>query len=348
MRIVGIGGGTGLPVLLGGLKQLRDRNADQTADDGLSTSAIVCVSDDGGSSGLLRRAFGIPAVGDVRNCLVALSGGSPALRYIFQYRLRGDHGLDGHSLGNLIVAALSDRSGNLRRAIQLASGFLDLQGDVLPCTEVSATLCAQFTDGEIVSGETKIAARGKCLERVWLDPMDPPAAPGVIEALRRADAIVLGPGSLHTSVIPNLLPAGVADAVRESRALKILVCNLMTQPGETECYSAADHVRTVQRYVGEGGLQMCLLNSRPIPDAQAEQYAMIGAEPVRADEEAIHNLGVVPVTVDLLAEDEREVRHDPTKLARWIVALTRAYQRTRELEAGEVRYMPPAMAEAAG
>src|SRR5262249_31330548 len=158
------------------------------------TSAIVCVSDDGGSSGVLRQAFGIPAVGDLRNCLVALSAGSPALRYIFQYRLRGDHGLDGHSLGNLIVAALSDQSGNLRRAIGLASDFLDLQGVVLPCTEVSATLCAEFTDGEVVCGETKIAARGKCIERVWLDPADAPAAAGVIETLRAADAIVLGPG----------------------------------------------------------------------------------------------------------------------------------------------------------
>jgi uncharacterized cofD-like protein len=336
MRIVGIGGGTGLPVLLRGLKELSERNGDAPIGDRVSTAAIVCVSDDGGSSGLLRQAFGIPAVGDLRNCLVALASGNPTLRYLFQYRLHTDCGLDGHSLGNLIVAALSARSGNLRRAIHLASDFLDLQGDVLPCTETCATLCAEFLDGQIVSGETKIAARRKPIRRVWLDPPDTPPAAGVIETLRSADAIVLGPGSLHTSIIPNLLPSGIADAVRESGALKILVCNLMTQPGETECYSASDHVRTVQRYLGESGLQVCLLNSHHVPDAIAEQYASSGAEPVRCDEQEIHQLGVVPISMDLLAEGEREVRHDAKKLARWIVALTRAYQRTRELDAGEV------------
>ena len=350
MKIVGIGGGTGLPVLLRGLKTLAERHADAVGTDRVSTTAIVCVSDDGGSSGLLRQAFGIPAVGDVRNCLVALAAGSPALRYLFQYRLKGDYGLDGHSLGNLIVAALSDRSGNLRSGIRLASGFLDLQGDVLPCTEVSASLCAEFSDGEILRGETKIAEARKSIRRVWLEPMDVPAAHGVIDTLRSADAIVLGPGSLHTSILPNLLPAGVADAVRESRALKILVCNLMTQPGETEQYSAADHVRTVQCYLGETGLHICLINSRGVPEPQREHYALLGAEPVRHDEEEIHRLGVVPIAMDLLAENERaesnEVRHDPVKLARWIIALTRAYQRTREFDAGDVRCFATATAEA--
>src|SRR5258706_10126039 len=142
MKIVGIGGGTGLPVLLRGLRQLGEHNADGSGDDRVRAAAIVCVSDDGGSSGLLRQAFGIPAVGDLRNCMVALSSGSPTLRDLFQYRLGGDCGLNGHAIGNLIVAALSARSGNLRHAIRLASDFLDLQGDVLPCTEISATLCA--------------------------------------------------------------------------------------------------------------------------------------------------------------------------------------------------------------
>jgi len=337
MRIVGIGGGTGLPVLLRGLRQLREQNGDGAGDDRVCTTAIVCVSDDGGSSGLLRQAFGIPAVGDLRNCLVALSSGSPALRDLFQYRLQADCGLDGHAIGNLIVAALSARSGNLRHAIRLASEFLDLQGDVLPCTEISASLCAEFCGGEIVSGETRIAARRKRIRRLWLDPLDVPATPGVIETLLSADAIVLGPGSLHTSVIPNLLPVGVAQAVRESAALKILVCNLMTQPGETERFTAADHVRVVQSYIGETSLHICLLNSRAIPDSVANQYASTGAEPVFIDEPELLRSGAVPIATDLLAESDREVRHDPMKLARWIVALTRAYQRTRELDAGDVR-----------
>ena len=333
MKIVGVGGGTGLPALLRGLKQLREQHADGVGRDRVSAAAIVCVSDDGGSSGSLRRAFGIPAVGDLRNCMIALSSGNPALREIFQYRLCGGDGLDGHAIGNLIVAALSARSGDLRRAIQVASEFLDLQGDVLPCTERSVTLCAEFSDGEILSGETASTARRKAIRRVWLDPQEAPPAPDVVDTLLGADAIVLGPGSLHTSVIPNLLPTDVAQAMRESRALKILVCNLMTQPGETEHYSAADHVRAVQQYVGAEAVHLCLLNARPIPASLAARYAAGGSIPVAADEAEVSALGVLPIAIDLLAECGPEIRHDPMKLARWIVALTRARRRSRSFKA---------------
>src|SRR5581483_11800875 len=195
MKIVGIGGGTGLPALLGGLKQLREQGGDGGGRDRVSAAAIVCVSDDGGSSGSLRKTFGIPAVGDLRNCMIALSSGNAALRDVFQYRMRGGEGLDGHAIGNLIVAALSARSGNLRRAVKMASGFLDLQGDVLPCTEQSVTLFAQFSDGEIVAGETSITARRKQILRVWIEPREAAATPGVIQTLLGADAVVLGPGS---------------------------------------------------------------------------------------------------------------------------------------------------------
>lgn len=330
MNIVGIGGGTGLPVLLRGLKELSD------AGEVVHTTAIVCVSDDGGSSGLLRQAFGIPAVGDLRNCMVALAGGNPSLREIFQYRLRSDFGLDGHTIGNLIVAALSARAGNLRRAVQLASEILDLRGRVLPATEISATLCAEFADGDTACGETRIAARGKRIRRVWLDPqqgdrLDVPAAPGVVEAIRSADAIVLGPGSLYTSVIPCLLPSGIAAAVRDSAALKILVCNLMTQPGETDGYSAADHVASLLKYLGPSAVQICLLNSSALPGTVAGMYAASGAEPVREAPERIRELGVMPIALDLLDSSEAEARHDPAKLARWIAALTRAFERAREM-----------------
>jgi len=337
MRIVGIGGGTGLPVLLRGLKTLHERGGDGAEDDRVSTAAIVCVSDDGGSSGMLRQAFGIPAVGDLRNCLVALASGNPALRDIFQFRLNGDSGLHGHALGNLIVAALSARSGNLRHAVRLASEILGLQGDVLPCTEVSVTLCAEFEDGEVACGETGLVGRRKKIQRMWLDPADAPAAPGVIETLLSADAIVLGPGSLHTSLIPNLLPVGIAQAIRTSRALKILVCNLMTQPGETESYSASDHVRAVHNYLGQSGLHVCLLNSSAVPASLADVYAASGAVPVHNDEAELQRMGIVPISTDLLAEQENKVAHDPMKLARWVVALTRAYRRTREMDAGQVR-----------
>ena len=334
MNIVGIGGGTGLPVLLRGLKEIRDRSAD--GDDPVETTAIVCVSDDGGSSGALRQAFGIPAVGDLRNCLVALADGNPSLREIFQYRLRGDFGLDGHTIGNLIVAALSAPAGNIRRAIRLASEFLDLRGRALPVTENNVTLCAEFSDGRTERGETKIAACGKRIRRVWLDPqdgtLDVTPAPGVVDAIRSADALVFGPGSLFTSVIPCLLPAGVAAAIEDSPALKIAGCNLMTQPGEPDSYSAADHVSSLQNYMGPSGIHLCLINSQQIPCSISQAYAATGAQPVPYAIEELKALGVAPISLDLLDTSESEVRHHPLKLARWIVALTRAFDR-----AGEVR-----------
>ena len=339
MNIVGIGGGTGLPVLLRGLKELRERNGD--GDDPVTTTAIVCVSDDGGSSGALRRAFGIPAVGDLRNCLVALADGNPSLREVFQYRLRGISGFDGHTIGNLIVAALSARAGNVRHAIQLASEFLDLKGRVLPATEMSVTLCAEFFDGGVARGETCIVGRHGRIRRLWLAPHTEEdekvfPAPGVIDAIQNADALVFGPGSLYTSIIPCLLPDGIAEAIRGSAALKVLVCNLMTQPGETDLYSAADHVSALQEYVGCSGIDLCLLNARPPAPPVADSYAARGAEPVRYRDEELKALGVTPIAIDLLDLAEPELRHDPLQLARWIVALTRACQRAREMQFGDV------------
>jgi uncharacterized cofD-like protein len=337
MNIVGIGGGTGLPVLLRGLKQLRDRSVDGNASDSFSVTALVCVSDNGGSSGSLRQALDIPAVGDLRNCLVALAEGNPALRDIFQYRLTGESGLDGHCLGNLIVSALCARSGNLQQAVHLAAEILQSQGRVLPSTEVSATLCAESENGAIERGETQITARRMKIRRVWLEPPNTPPAPGVLETLASADAIVLGPGSLYTSVIANLLPTGVADAVRNSPALKILVCNLMTQAGETDGYSASDHVRAVQQYLGREGVHICLLNSTPISEDLEAKHARAGTMPVCGDLEEISLRGVVPICLDLLGGGADGVRHDPGKLARWIVGLTRAFLRARDLRFGDVR-----------
>ena len=216
---------------------------------------------------------------------------------------------------------------------------------VVPCTEVSASLCAEFRDGDTACGETQIAARRKPIRRVWLAPLrgaspqpsEIEPAPGVVDAILAADAIVLGPGSLYTSVIPCLLPTGIADAIRDSAALKILVCNLMTQPGETDFYSAADHLRAVQNYLGPSGIHVCLLNSQPVPPSVAAPYAAAGAKPVMTSAAEVEQLGVAPVALDLLDLGEPEARHDPMKLARWVVALTRASQRARDLRFGEVR-----------
>src|SRR5215471_6330002 len=214
LHIAGIGGGTGLPVVirsLAGTQRVR-------------VTAIVAVSDSGGSSGRLRRSFDMPAVGDLRNCLVALSSNQSLLKNLFQHRFsRGD--IEGHSLGNLIVTALFQKTGSLSKALDAASHLLALKGRALPSTDAAATLCARFQDGSVVRGELQIASAGKNIQRVWLEPQNPPPSSGVLEAIATADAIVLAPGSLYSSLVPNLLVAGVADAIRRSSAVKISICN---------------------------------------------------------------------------------------------------------------------------
>jgi uncharacterized cofD-like protein len=316
LRIVGIGGGTGLPVLLAGLGK----------EAGVELSAIVTVSDNGGSSGRLREAFSMPAIGDLRNCLVALSGASSELAAIFQHRFSGGGDLEGHSLGNLIVAALYQKTGSLMQAIEIASGLLPTRGRALAATEIPSTLCAAFDDGTAARGESHITAAGRCVKRVWLEPECPPAAPGVLEALRSADAIVLAPGSLYTSLIPNLLVNGVADAIRQSRASKILICNLMTQRGETAGFSASDHLRVVENYLGRGVVGFCIVNSRfasSVPgDCRADR-----AEPVACDLGQIRFLGAVPVKADLLVSEGEQIRHNPVTLSRLVVKIARAQAR---------------------
>jgi uncharacterized cofD-like protein len=310
LRIVGIGGGTGLPMLLAGL-------ADNTAVD---LSAIVTVSDNGGSSGRLSESFAMPAVGDLRNCLVALSGSDSRLADIFQYRFTAGGGLEGHALGNLIVAALYLKTGSLVRAIELASQLLPTRGRALAATETPSTLCAAFEDGTIVRGESHITAAGRAIAHVWLEPDSPPACPGVLEAIRAADAIVLAPGSLYTSLIPNLLVAGVADAIRRSAAVKVLVCNLMTQPGETDGFSASDHLRVVEQSLGRNVVEFCVVNSA-LPPQGARKFLTGGAEPVACDLGHIRSLGAIPVMADLLMRQCDKIRHNPALLGRLIVKI---------------------------
>ena len=316
LRIVGIGGGTGLPVLLRGLRIL----AEHPYGEAIQPVAIVSVSDNGGSSGRLRKALSIPAVGDLRNCLVALSPADASLADIFQYRLTGDWELSGHCLGNLIVTALLMRLGGLGEAIRAAEELLQVKGRVMPCTEHSTTLCAESDDGAAVLGETQIAEARRSIRRMWLEPGNPSPAPGVIEAILDSDAIVFGPGSLYTSIVPNLLVKGVPEAVRASRAAKIVVVNLMTEPGQTGGFSAADHVRVIAEHLG-GGIDACVVNSRPLPASVLRHYASHGIAPVILDETGISRCGARPVAADLLADGEFKARHDPFRLARLIADL---------------------------
>ncbi|SRR5258706_1123323 len=319
LQIVGIGGGTGLPVLLSGLAK----------EPGVEPSGIVTVADDGGSSGRLRDCLGLPAVGDLRNCLVALSGNHSALADLFQHRFSAGDGLEGHALGNLIVAALYQRTGSLKEAIEIASGLLPLKGQALPATETLTTLCAAFEDGSVIRGESRIPEAQQQIRRVWLEPADPPATRGVLETLAAADAIVLAPGSLYTSLLPNLLVSGVAEAIRKSRAVKILVCNLLTQPGETTGFSASDHLRVVQGRLGPEAIDYCLVNSA-IERARNWSERKPGWEPVVCDSERILALGTVPIEADLVSTRGTRPHHDSARLGRVVMTVARAGIRHRE------------------
>ncbi|HSU88827.1 MAG TPA: gluconeogenesis factor YvcK family protein [Terriglobia bacterium] len=327
MRIVGIGGGTGLPVLLKGLTEISNP---QTP---LDLTAIVTVSDSGGSTGILRRAFNMPAMGDIRNCLISLAAKDSVLTSVCQHRFDNPETFAGHSVGNLILSALYQMSGNFAAAVRQASDLLELKGRVFPATETPVTLCALYENGTIAEGESDIPKSGLHISRVWLDPDDPAPAPGVLEALETADAIVIGPGSLYTSIIPNLLVAGVADALKASRAIKIYICNIMSQVGETDGYSAAEHVQHLLEYL-EAPIDVCVLNSSTVGTAVAERYLKSGSEMVAAsseDQDQIRRMGVVPVAAPLLSDREVKARHDPRTLARLVVSLARGFAGVHEI-----------------
>src|SRR5437867_5212191 len=323
-KILGIGGGTGLPVLLGGLKEFAQDPDGTSRPTGISISAIVSTSDDGGSSGRLSRTFGIPAVGDLRNCLAALAPNSFELPELFQHRFSAGAGLQGHSLGNLIVTALCEKYGSLGQAIQTAARLLRLHGHILPATEVRTTLSAVFEDGSVIRGESQIASAGKRIRRVWLEPESPPPFPGVLDVIANAAVIVFGPGSLYTSIIPNLLVEDVIQAIRCSPALKIFICNLTTQPGETEAFTASDHLRVLQSHIGQRVIDICVMSSDPVPQIAGSETRV---KPVRNDPQEIARMGVVPIQAGLLAREGPWVRHDPKKLAHLIVSIADALPR---------------------
>jgi uncharacterized cofD-like protein len=327
-RVVGIGGGTGLSVLLAGLGRLADRARDD-GDQPVDITAVVSVADDGGSTGKLRRHLGIPAVGDLRNCVVALAQGEPLWSELFQHRFTGGNGLAGHSLGNLIFAALIQRAGGLAAAVDQLAMPLAMRGRVLPVTEEPVTLCAELEDGEILPGESRIPGSGKRIVRLSMCPTAPPAAAGVLEAIAAADVVVFGPGSLYTSVVPNLLVDGVAAAIRASGALTVYVCNLTTQPGETDGFDAVDHLRVLEQYLGAPAVDVCLVNrAAPLPGA-AVRPVSAGAEPVRWRRRDIAARGTLPVAADLIGGGPFSDLHDPLRLARIVLRLARTLHRRR-------------------
>jgi uncharacterized cofD-like protein len=286
-----------------------------------SLSAIVTVSDDGGSSGRLRDELQILPPGDIRNCMIALSEDSTLLSHLFRYRFRGSGDLGGHSFGNLFLAALADVTGDFVEAVRLSSEVLASKGHIYPATITDVRLVAELEDGREVRGETQITATKSGIRHLRLEPEHCVPLPDALDAIRDADIVTIGPGSLYTSILPNLLVSKVADAIAESSATKIFVTNLMTQPGETDRYDAQRHVATVNEYAPQITFDYVLLNDRPITDAQAALYAADGAHQVNWDDlrpSLNGNNYAEIIRADLLEAGEM-VRHDPNKLAELVL-----------------------------
>jgi uncharacterized cofD-like protein len=324
LNLVALGGGTGLSTLLAGLKCLvRETPAGELWI--ASLSAIVTVSDDGGSSGRLREELQMLPPGDIRNCMIALSEDSTLLSRLFRHRFRGDGELGGHSFGNLFLAALTEVTGDFTEAVRLSSEVLASKGHIYPATISDVRLVAELADGSEVRGETHISASRAPIRRLRLEPEQCLPLPEVLKAIRNADVITVGPGSLYTSILPNLLVAKVAAAIGASEATKIFICNLMTQPGETDNYSARQHLETIKAYAPEIHFDFVIMNDRRITVEQAERYALEGAYQIGVDDEPVDSFAsvldqsTIVVRTNLLEAGEK-VRHDSARLASVVLA----------------------------
>ncbi len=332
IRIVAIGGGTGLATLLSGLKQFVGEGCSEV-DIVRELAAIVAVSDDGGSSGRLREELGVPPPGDIRNCMVALSEDSLLLSKLFKYRFSGNGDLAGHSFGNIFLAALSDITGDFAEAVKLSSEILASKGHIFPATVSDVRIAARLTDGTIVNGETNIGRVGGRIERLYLEPETCEPMPEAIAAIAGADIITVGPGSLFTSLLPPLLVRGVAEAISKSPAEKVFVCNLMTQPGETDGFTARRHLEVIREYVTEFDFNHIIVNSEAITPAQAELYLHEGATQIGVHGSITEStiVGARLVSENLLESGEK-VRHDPQKLARAVLGCAFAKAVSGEIE----------------
>ena len=304
-----VGGGTGLSTLLRGMKYITN-----------NCTAVVTVGDDGGSSGRLRKEMGILPPGDLRNCLVALADREPLMERIMQYRFKGDSPLAGHSFGNLFIAAMAEAEGGMEAGLAATSQILNVRGKVVPSTLRDIRLKAEMTDGSIISGESEIPKAHKRIRTMAMEPADAPATASAVEAILNADILIFGPGSLYTSVIPNLLVEGIRDAVIKSEAVKIYICNVMTQPGETDGYGAFEHVQALIQHAGVQFLDYVIVNDQRVTAAQLAQYNEKGSMPVTSDVKKIERLGIQVIPTRLISNKDL-VRHNPQKLAQVIISL---------------------------
>ena len=321
LHVVALGGGTGLSTLLRGLKEYVTRRPDDIANarrpvTGLT--AIVTVTDDGGSSGRLRRENRILPPGDIRNCMVALSQDEDLLSHLFQYRFHAGRGLVGHNFGNLFLAALTHVTGDFVEAVRVSSEVLAIRGRIFPSTISNVSLVATLENGRKVHGETRITASRTPIKKLSLLPRSVRPLPKAIEAIRDADLILLGPGSLYTSILPNLLIPEIANAIAKARAPRVYVANLMTQPGETSGYALADHLRAIDQHTSRRVIDWVVANRQSVSPEVARRYRKQGAEPVAVDIPNLQKLGY-RLILDNLLEEHGVIRHNPTRLARLLL-----------------------------
>lgn len=303
-KAVIIGGGTGLSVLLRGLKQYP-----------IDITAIVTVADDGGSSGRLREELQIPAPGDVRNVLAALSEVEPLVEELFQHRFDTGKELTGHSMGNLLLAAMTSITGDFSHAIRELSRVLNVRGRVIPSANCSVVLHAQLDNGTIISGESKIPYSGRKIERVFITPEQVEPITEALRQIRKADMIIFGPGSLYTSIIPNLLVKKIGEAIKETKAHKVYICNVMTQAGETLNYSAADHLQAIHDHMGENIMDTIIVNDAPVPEEILMRYEEEIAKPVIYSKEELEEMGLQVIHEDIIKYTDGVIRHDNLRLA---------------------------------
>lgn len=315
LNFVAIGGGNGLSTLLRGLKKYVEASEIEPVWIA-SLSAIVAVTDDGGSSGRLRDELRMLPPGDIRNCMVALSEDSQLLSKLFRYRFRGEGQLGGHSFGNLFLAAMTEITGDFAEAVKLSSEILASKGHIFPATVADVRLTAELRDGSVVKGETKISKVGHDIKRLILEPNDCDPMPEAIAAIEEADVITVGPGSLFTSLLPPLLVNGLSDAIALSKATKIFVCNLMTQPGETDGMTSRGHLERIREYAPQIDFDYLIVNNAPVSDLQMAKYAEEGAQQI-----GVHG-SITPETIEgaeivcgNLLDGGEMVRHHPDKLA---------------------------------
>lgn len=318
-RVVVIGGGTGMPVLLRGLKSFP-----------IDLTSIVTVADDGGSSGRLREELSMPAPGDIRNVIAALSDAEPMLLDLFQHRFANGNGLSGHSMGNLLLAAMTSVTGDFLNGITEISRVLNVKGKILPIANQNMFLHAKMDDGTIVSGESNIPESGKKIKRVFLSPEPVQPLPEAVEAVKQADLVIVAPGSLYTSTLPNMIVSQIGDALRETQGKVVYVCNVMTQYGETTGYTAADHIQAIYDHIGEGCLHSIVVHNQEIDENMQQKYAVENASPVIYDTDRLLELGLEIIEGDIIDQTQGYLRHDTNKVAHLLVSLIQAENKAKE------------------